>query len=353
MNCHDATTRFSDLRDGRLSGVESAELEGHLTICPACRTEWAHFQETIEALRGMTPVAPSPGFAARVRAQIEAPPWHRRLARWLFIPWQVKVPLEAAALVLAAVGTVFIYQRTPETRQVVERPAAQQPLVSIEAERRKAPPNLTLAYKKAPEGKPKRQATPLTGSLQRPPADEVAPQAKGRRDVSVGATVSKRPPPEELPRAAPSPSPAVPPAAGREALQSPSPPAQPEAKPAAPLEVEETARSLSLLKPAPTPQPFRIMTLRTRDVAGAEKRIREWIEQAGGRLLDLPAGGEPVPSDHRTLSLVIPTPAVARLDALLAELGQLFGKEQEVPRSNEALISLTISPKSPPPAKSE
>lgn len=353
MDCHDATARFSDLRDGRLSGVESAELEGHLTICPACRTEWAHFQETIEALRGMTPVAPSPGFAARVRAQIEAPPWHRRLARWLFIPWQVKVPLAAAALVLLAVGTVSIYRRTPEMRQVVERPGTKQAPVPIEAERRKAPPNLTLAYKRAPEGKPKRQATPLTDSLQRPPADEVAPQAKGRRDVSVGAKVSTQRPPEELPRAAPSPSPAGPPAVGREALQFPSPPAQPEAKPAAPLEVEETARSLSLLEPAPTPQPFRIMTLRTWDVAGAEKRIREWIEQAGGRLLDLPAGGESVPSDQRTLSLLVPVQAVARLDALLAELGQLFGKEQEVPPFREALISLTISPKSPSPAKSE
>jgi hypothetical protein len=70
-------------------------------------------------------------------------------------------------------------------------------------------------------------------------------------------------------------------------------------------------------------------------------------------LLDPSPAGEPIPSGQRTLSLVIPTPAVARLDALLAELGQLFGKEQEVPRSNEALISLTISPKSPPPAKSE
>jgi hypothetical protein len=70
-------------------------------------------------------------------------------------------------------------------------------------------------------------------------------------------------------------------------------------------------------------------------------------------LLDPSPAGEPIPSGQRAFSVVIPTQAVARFDALLAELGQLFGKEQEVPRSNEALISLTISPKSPPPAKSE
>jgi hypothetical protein len=88
-------------------------------------------------------------------------------------------------------------------------------------------------------------------------------------------------------------------------------------------------------------------------VAAAEERVREWIQQAGGRLLDPSPTGEPPPSGKRTLSVVIPTQAVARFDALLAELGQLFGKELEVPPSREALISLTISPKNRFPAKTE
>jgi hypothetical protein len=95
------------------------------------------------------------------------------------------------------------------------------------------------------------------------------------------------------------------------------------------------------------------MTLRTPDVAVAEGRIREWVQQVGGRLLDSSSAGGPSRSGQRTFSVVIPTRAVARFDDLLAELGQLFGKEVEVPASREALILLTISPKTRFPAKTE
>lgn len=353
MNCHDASARFSDLRDGRLSGVGRTELEGHLAICPACRREWAHFQETIEALHGLTPVEPSPGFASRVRAQIETPPWPRRLVRRLFVPWQVKLPLEAVALLLLAIGTVLIYQRSPEMRQVVERPGPQQPAVPVEPERRDAAPDLTPAYKKARKGEPSRQVGPLMRGTSGSRADEVAPQAKADLDTSVGAVVRKPPLPEKSPLAAPSPPPAGAPADRRETILPSSPLSQSEARPVAPREAEESTHALSAPAPPPALQPFRIMTLRTRDVAVAEERVREWVQQAGGRLLDPSPAGEPIQSGQRAFSVVIPTQAVARFDALLAELGQLFGKEQEVPRSNEALISLTISPKSPPPAESE
>ncbi|MCI0409543.1 MAG: hypothetical protein L0191_13445, partial [Acidobacteria bacterium] len=90
--------------------------------------------------------------------------------------------------------------------------------------------------------------------------------------------------------------------------------------------------------------------LRTHDVAAAEQRIRQWIGLVGGRLLDPPVASAPTPSDPRSLSLVVPVRAVPRLDALLAELGQLFGKEFAVPPSDEVLISLSVLPKAPAPS---
>src|SRR3972149_6197823 len=223
MNCHDASARFSDLRDGRLSGVGGRELEGNLAICPAGRREWTHFQETIEALHGLGTVEPRPGFAALVRAQIETPPWHRRLARRLFIPWQVKLPLEAAALVLLAIGTVLIYQRLPEMRQVGERRGPQQPPVANEPERRdanrEAPPPVKDAY----PARSLRRSAPLAGGLRVVPADEVAPQGKADHDTSVGAVVRKPPPPEKSALAAPSPPPAGAPADRRGGIHPSSP----------------------------------------------------------------------------------------------------------------------------------
>jgi hypothetical protein len=232
-------------------------------------------------------------------------------------------------------------------RQVVERPGPQQPAVPVERERRDAEPDLTPALKKPQKGQAWRYLAPLIGRASKPRGDEAAPKAKGDDDGSVGVRAGKLPSPEEL--AAPSPPPAGAPADRRETILPSSPLSQPEARPVAPREAEESARSLS----APAPQPFRIMTLRTQDVAVAEERVREWVQQAGGRLLDPLPAGEPIPSGQRAFSVVIPTQAVARFDALLAELGQLFGKEQEVPPSSEALISLTISPKNRFPAKTE
>jgi anti-sigma factor RsiW len=309
MDCHDATARFSDLCDGHLGDGELAELERHLSACHTCRQEWADFERTVETLQDLGAVEPSPGFAARVRAMIEAPPWHRRLARRLFMPWHIKLPLEAAALVLLAAGAVVLYQRTPGMRQVVERPEVLQAPAPIEAKRQDAVPQ-------------------------------------------EGPAPSTQPPPEPILSARPSPPASRVPLARRELSDLSSALSKHEGRPVERLESGKATQLLATPAPAPAvPTPFRTMTLRTEDVGTAEKRIREWTRQVGGRLLDAPATGEPTPSSQRTLSLIVPVQAVGRLDALLAELGQVFAKEVEAPSSSEVLVSLTISPKlfpSPP-----
>jgi hypothetical protein len=298
MDCCDATGRFSDLRDARLKGGELVELERHLAGCPACRQEWAEFSQAIDALRILGPVEAAPGFAARVREQIEATPWHRRLARWLFIPWRIKLPLEAAALVLLAIGTLFVYQRSPGIHRVVEQPRVPATPLSTVKERRDA------ARAKRPEPREAERVPPM---------------------LDLGATVSQLPP---------------------------EPPPK-EAWPAERREPAETARPLAALAARPELAPFRIMTLRTPDVAAADERIRRWTGLVGGRSLDQPVAAEATPAGERVLALVVPLKAVPSLDALLAELGQLFGKELDVPRSDEVLISLTIAPKPPRQPDSE
>ncbi len=351
MDCHDATTRFSELRDGQLSGEELAGLERHITICPTCRQEWAHFQEVVEALHGLRPVEPSHGFAGRVRAQIEAPPWYRRLARRLFVPWQIKLPIEVAALAILAVGTVLIYQRSPEMRQVVEQPKVPEPPARIEVDRRDAMQMKKPAFRALEKEKRQPQIAPLARELPESRADEAAPQAKVGIDDSAGAAVSKQSPSRDLNVVLPAPPEIRMEAYPREAGQPSRLPSEREAQPAAPHEVQESVRPLATQAPVQAAlHPFRIMTLRTHDVAAAEQRIRRWIGLVGGRLLDPPVASAPTPSDPRSLSLVVPVRAVPRLDALLAELGQLFGKEFAVPPSDEVLISLSVLPKAPAPS---
>jgi len=349
MDCHDVTNRFSDLRDGHLRGEELVELERHLATCLACRQEWVEFQKAIDALRDLGAVEPDPGFAARVRAITETPPWHRRWARWLFMPWHIKLPLEAVALVLLAIGAVFIYRRTPEMRQVVEQPVVRQAPTPMESDRRDATRikgSVAREEQGVKLGRP--VAPPPTRALD-PSVSQPPPQAGADVEQSGRLIPGQGPSPEMILPAAPSP-PMGRVARARRELDDLAPTfSRQEGRPIERLESGASRESPAQAPAQPAPTPFRIMSLWAPDVAAAAERVRGWALQAGGRLLDTPATGESTPSGQRILSLIIPVQAVPRLDALLAELGQVFGKELAVPTSNEVVVSLTISPKPPPP----
>ncbi len=347
MDCRDATGRFSDLRDARPRGSELVELEQHLAGCPACRQEWAEFSQAIDALRSVGPVEPRPGFAARVREGIEATSWYRRVARWLFIPWRVKLPLEAAALVLLAFGTVFVYQRSLEMRQAVEQPGMPAaPLSTLKARRdaaraKEPEPRETERVPLMPDGSPSTgQATPARVA-------HPAPRADSSLDRLMGSTASREDAPTGnlLARRAPPPAPTADPHGA--VTQPPPDPVPGEARPVEQREPGEAARPLAARALRPELTPFRVMTLWTPDVAAAEERIRRWTGLVGGRLLDRTFTAEAAPAGERVLALVVPLKAVPSLDAVLAKLGQLFGKELDVPRSDEVLITLTIARKPP------
>jgi len=117
MTCGDARAMLSELADQTLAAAERATCEAHLAACGDCWREWEAFQRMLTLLHGMPRLRAPAGFADRVLGAVQLPPWHRRLLRGLFVPLPVKLPLEAAALVLVAVGAVYLVQRTPELEQ--------------------------------------------------------------------------------------------------------------------------------------------------------------------------------------------------------------------------------------------
>jgi hypothetical protein len=135
--------------------------------------------------------------------------------------------------------------------------------------------------------------------------------------------------------------------------QAPALPVPEEARPVERREPEEAARPLAALARRPELTPFRVMTLRTSDVAAAEERILRWTGLVGGRMLDRTLAAEAAPTGERALALIVPFKAVPSLEALLVELGQSFGREFDVPRSDDVLISLTITPKPSRPPDTE
>ena len=68
-------------------------------------------------VRAVAPVRAPAGFVDRVLEAARPVPWPRRLVRGLFVPWPVKLPMEAAAVVLVAVGVALVYRGSPELQQ--------------------------------------------------------------------------------------------------------------------------------------------------------------------------------------------------------------------------------------------
>ncbi len=116
MTCQDARDLFSARADDALSPAEQAQLQAHLATCAECEREWVRFERTVALVQAIEPAHAPAGFVDRVMGA-RARPWYARLARGLFVPWPVKLPVEAAAIVLVAGLAVMIFQRSPELQQ--------------------------------------------------------------------------------------------------------------------------------------------------------------------------------------------------------------------------------------------
>jgi hypothetical protein len=119
MRCDDVQADLSALLDEALEPAERARVEAHIMGCPDCRRELDRLRQTVALLRGLEPLRAPAGFVERVLGAAGPAPgswWPARLGRWLFQPLRVKLPLEAAVL-LVAVTALYVWERTPEVRQ--------------------------------------------------------------------------------------------------------------------------------------------------------------------------------------------------------------------------------------------
>jgi Putative zinc-finger len=117
MTCHDARERFSEWVDDALPPDERAAVAAHLETCADCRRELDRVSGTVALLRRMERPRAPVGFVDRVLEAARPTPWPARLLRRVFVPLRVKLPAEAAALLLVAGLAVYVFQGTPELQQ--------------------------------------------------------------------------------------------------------------------------------------------------------------------------------------------------------------------------------------------
>jgi putative zinc finger protein len=217
VTCAEARDLFSAVVDGELPAPERAQVDTHLAGCPECRRELERFSRTVSMVRALPEERAPAGFVDRVRDAAHPPPWPRRVARRLFVPLRVKLPLEAAAVLLVATTAVWVFQRSPELQRAARRDAPESPAaVMLREEARPAPPDVagrengpapppSLQDREllssphglsAPEAKTERDDTAAPQGLQRvrpeSEADARAPQSKAKEDRE-NYSIAKRP----------------------------------------------------------------------------------------------------------------------------------------------------------------
>jgi Predicted integral membrane protein (DUF2275) len=116
MNCVEARKYFADLldhsRDERLRKVND-----HVTACTRCTEELAVLAACHRLVAALPPVEAPLGFTARVMAEVRDTAHRSNLWQRLFLPLQVKLPVQAMAVIMISVLAVFIYQKESGLRE--------------------------------------------------------------------------------------------------------------------------------------------------------------------------------------------------------------------------------------------
>ena len=183
MICHDARESLSAFLDEALAPDERREVAAHLEGCPDCRRELARLEQTVALLRRVEPARAPVGFVDRVMEAARPRPWYRRAAAAVFVPFSVKLPAEATALVMVALLAVYVFERTP----ALQESARQEPTARETPREKVAAPATGLV------GRPARVEPSRPPSAESPAA--LRPPEPDRRDAGGAAPGAAQPAP--------------------------------------------------------------------------------------------------------------------------------------------------------------
>ena len=322
MNCHEARDLFSAKADDLLTAEQRAALGRHLDTCPDCQREWERFRQAVSLLHSVGEARAPAGFASRVIEAARREPWHRRLLRAGSLPLHMRLPLEAAALVLVSTLAIFLYRQTPELQRAVEAPQSGVVAPASEAPGKSAEVEQVQGYVKT-ESAP--SAPPL-------PAEERQGVLQGAKERDQFARKQEA-----------APAPAEPPAAaGRAdaAREVQAPRGQDVQAPRLQESQKSVAAKPELRGAARAQGPFHLMgLLRPRSPATLDAQLTDLVKQAGGILVrDADRVGP-----GSIVEVVIPRDAYPRLEEGLRQIGDFTIETRAKAFPDQVRIGLRIS----------
>jgi Putative zinc-finger/Predicted integral membrane protein (DUF2275) len=190
MQHEDIRHKLSEYIDGAVSENERNVIEQHLKSCSECSEAFAEIRETIERVRSLEIQEPPVWLAQRIMAQVRVTAEQKKgLFQRLFFPLRVKIPLEAAAMVLVAVIALFFYKQGQLPREMAEvptdsidsghttRPEQEMPARSNVRKQKSAIPQSPIGAERTPAHAP----TPTPASPQKKGSEIVLDKLKERK----------------------------------------------------------------------------------------------------------------------------------------------------------------------------
>lgn len=347
MNCHVVKELASDYLDRRLGAVQAADVREHVRLCAECREEIEQLRATVAAIGSLEEIEVWPDFLVQVNRKIDRVGALARIRRALFEPLRIKLPVEAAGLVIVATLGLYLYHReAPKLQRGLSYQFAEQAQDRMPAARRekeaiaqataraKAADAPAAAANEAEKNPVPPAAAPKQTDKTVVPAEAGAGQARDRdiaayqENMQLSAPVAKR---EE-------------PAGGlvTDALMakpklSESPPESARAPRAAPPPEAPQALRRGV---ASEPQETRITEISSRDPSVTRRNVKAVLDWIGGEVLS-----ETESDGALVLSVALPRARQAEFRSVLQREGEFAPGESSdgafgsTPRTKGALAA--------------
>jgi len=126
MECSEVQKRLSAYIEKALSPKQKALIDAHLKGCKQCKRALADLKKAIQYVQGLEEVEPPAWLVqkvmTRVRSEAEA---KRGIFKKILYPFHIKLPLEALALILVAVGAIYIFKAVQPEMRLAQAPIEQ------------------------------------------------------------------------------------------------------------------------------------------------------------------------------------------------------------------------------------
>jgi len=352
MDCQEIQKSLSYYLEELLSSDEKKLVEGHLSSCVHCRVALAEMQKTKELLGNLDDVEPPPWLTSKIMARVREENEQRAsLLKKLFLPFYIKVPIQALTVILVGVVVFQVYRMMEPEMKVTRAPAPPSVLTEKKAVQAPSSPSVSIEQKalkkEAPQAASKSAEALSPNLAKKTSAEKIA----AKKDVTTQQGSGAAPVELHKSRNAPEEK------SKKEVAGLASPPVQTKApEPVYERAPEDTGESAVLadkkeaeekqVAPAPAEamkeQDALSMQLMPRiivsapDAAAAKKSAEDMVKQLGGKQIETISRGA-----TETIIAELPSEKIKELSEKLKTLGEIK-TEPELSNLPEGTVRVQI-----------